>query len=71
MWVGWVGGEDGAWERVCEAEDLSTCVRRLGAVGRERDIPTRAQVMTGGAAPTFRVFNSPSPNGAGEKEGSP
>jgi hypothetical protein len=51
-WSGWlwVGS---AWQRVCAADDIGTCARRLGVVGKHRGIGTRYQALTGGAAPTF------------------
>jgi hypothetical protein len=52
-WHGWLWSR-GRWERVCEAIDLGQCARELGRIADRRGIPTRWQVMTGGAPPTFR-----------------
>jgi len=54
QWFGWLW-QRGRWVRMCGPHDsLSTCSRELGAIGTARGVPAKYQVMTGGAAPTFR-----------------
>ena len=54
-WYGWffdTGRQ--CWQRVCEADDLGACSRRLGEIAQERRVKDRYAVMTGGSEPPFR-----------------
>lgn len=65
-WHGWLWMR-GRWEKVCEAAgDLDACARRLGQIGDARNVPTRHQVMTGGAMPTFEP-SRPNSHGNGPR----
>jgi hypothetical protein len=53
-WTGWLWvrqGRGGRWERVCQANDIGTCSRRLSEIGRRRGVPDKLACMTRGGAP--------------------
>lgn len=53
-WHGWIWDtRRQRWERVCEAEGLSACSRRLGEIVRIRGTKEKYATMTGGGVPTF------------------
>lgn len=49
-WHGWLF-LDGFWQRVCEADTLNACAKKLGWIGDERGVPVKCQAMTSGAVP--------------------
>jgi hypothetical protein len=61
-WYGWIfdTGRQ-CWQRVCEADDLGACSRRLGEIAQERRVKDRYAVMTGGSEPPFRPVRRRSP----------
>jgi hypothetical protein len=62
MWVGWLRPSPTApWQRVCQAPDLESCARLLGAEADRRGIPCRQQVMTGGAVADLDSPRAPDP----------
>jgi hypothetical protein len=59
-WVGWVWSDrEGAWRPVCKAPSLAACARLLDHAGRRLQVAGSRQVMTTGAAPTFRPKGQP------------
>jgi hypothetical protein len=54
-WYGWIfDTRRQIWTRVCQAEDLAACSRRLEEIAREHRVKDRYAVMTGGSEPPFR-----------------
>lgn len=53
---GWV---DDRWVRLCGPfSALSPCSRELGRIGRERGIPDKWLVLTGGGPPRFVPYDA-------------
>jgi hypothetical protein len=54
-WHGWIWDtRRQRWDKVCEAEGLGTCSRRLGEIVKLRGTKDKHATMTGGREPTFR-----------------
>jgi len=54
-WIGWIfDTRRQTWARVCEAEGMSACSKRLGEIVRARGTKDKYATMTGGAMPSFR-----------------
>lgn len=54
-WFGWLWNRQRQrWQRVCQAEDMPACSRRLGEILRQRGRKEKYATMTGGGVPSFR-----------------
>jgi hypothetical protein len=56
-WHGWLW-TGCSWELVCSEPTMADCHVRLGELARQRGIPAKYRVMTGGKAPTFVPTNA-------------
>jgi hypothetical protein len=65
-WVGWIfDTRRQRWDRVCQADSVPECSKRLNEILDARGVRDRYATLTGGREPSFR----PRGRGVGAAEG--